>query len=238
MTKNIKIAVGLIYILCLSLILYGFFIFVDVTQLNNYSYIRDKTQFLIEIRDKNLFWFGSLFFLFSIIWILLLGFATPLAIVAGFLFGKVYGTVISVFGFTIGCTFLYIFANQYFKDLILEKLSKRISKFKETFNKNEFFYFMIFRFAGGGGTPFAIQNLLPVIFNMKVKNYFFSTFIGLFPMVFILCAIGSGIEKIIEENINPSFLIMIQNREILFPILGFFAILMFSFILRKIYFKK
>ena len=238
MTKNIKIAVGLVYILCLSLILYGFFIFVDVTQLNNYSYIRDKTQFLIEIRDKNLFWFGSLFFLFSIIWILLLGFATPLAIVAGFLFGKLYGTIISVFGFTLGCTFLYIFANQYFKDLILEKLSKRISKFKETFNKNEFFYFMIFRFAGGGGTPFAIQNLLPVLFNMKVKNYFFSTLIGLFPMVFILCAIGSGIEKIIEENINPSFLIMIQNREILFPILGFFAILIFSFILRKIYFKK
>ena len=238
MTKNIKIAVGLVYILCLSLILYGFFILVDVTQLNNYSYIRDKTQFLIEIRDKNLFWFGFLFFLFSIIWILLLGFATPLAIVAGFLFGKLYGTIISVFGFTLGCTLLYIFANQYFKDLILEKLSKRISKFKETFNKNEFFYFMIFRFAGGGGTPFAIQNLLPVLFNMKVKNYFFSTLIGLFPMVFILCAIGSGIEKIIEENINPSFLIMIQNREILFPILGFFAILMFSFILRKIYFKK
>ena len=238
MTKNIKIAVGLVYILCLSLILYGFFIFVDVTQLNNYSYIRDKTQFLIEIRDRNLFWFGFLFFLFSIIWILLLGFATPLAIVAGFLFGKLYGTIISVFGFTLGCTFLYIFANQYFKDLILEKLSKRISKFKETFNKNESFYFMIFRFAGGGGTPFAIQNLLPVLFNMKVKNYFFSTLIGLFPMVFILCAIGSGIEKIIEENINPSFLIMIQNREILFPIIGFFAILMFSFILRKIYFKK
>ena len=238
MTKNIKIAVGLVYILCLSLILYGFFIFIDVTQLNNYSYIRDKTQFLIEIRDKNLFWFSFLFFLFTIIWVLLLGFATPLAIVAGFLFGKLYGTIISVFGFTLGCTFLYIFANQYFKDLILEKLSKRISKFKETFNKNEFFYFMIFRFAGGGGTPFAIQNLLPVLFNMKVKNYFFSTLIGLFPMVFILCAIGSGIEKIIEENIDPGFLIMIQNREILFPILGFFAILMFSFILRKIYFKK
>ena len=238
MTKNIKIAVGLVYILCLSLILYGFFIFVDVTQLNNYSYIRDKTQFLIEIRDKNLFWFGSLFFLFTIIWILLLGFATPLAIVAGFLFGKLYGTIISVFGFTLGCTILYIFANQYFKDLILEKLSKRITKLKETFNKNEFFYFMIFRFAGGGGTPFAIQNLLPVLFNMKIKNYFFSTLIGLFPMVFILCAIGSGIEKIIEENINPSFLTMVQNREILFPILGFFAILIFSFILRKIYFKK
>tara|TARA_A100001011_G_scaffold228854_1_gene237001 strand:- start:195 stop:911 length:717 start_codon:yes stop_codon:yes gene_type:complete len=238
MSKNFKIAVGLIYILCLCLILYGFFIFVDITQLNNYSYIRDKTQFLIEIRDKNLFLFASLFFLFSITWILLLGFATPIALVAGFLFGKIYGTLISVLGFTIGCTILYIFASQYFKDLILEKLSKKISKFKEIFNKNEFFYFMIFRFAGGGGTPFAIQNLLPVLFNMKVKNYFFSTLIGLFPMIFILCAIGSGIEKIIENNIDPSFLAMIQNKEILFPILGFFTILIISFILRKIYFKK
>ena len=238
MTKNIKIAVGIIYILCLSLILYGFFIFIDVTQLNNYSYIRDKTQFLIEIRDKNVFWFATIFFLFSIIWILLLGFATPIALVAGFLFGKIYGTLISVFGFTIGCTILYIFANQYFRDIILEKLSKKISKFKEIFNKNEFFYFMIFRFAGGGGTPFAIQNLLPVFFNMKIKNYFFSTLIGLFPMVFILSAIGSGIEKIIENNVEPSFLTMIQNKDILFPILGFFTILIFSFILRKIYFKK
>tara|TARA_Y100000816_G_C25995862_1_gene520220 strand:- start:264 stop:980 length:717 start_codon:yes stop_codon:yes gene_type:complete len=238
MSKNIKIAVGFIYFLCLSLILYGFFIFVDVTQLNNYSYIRDKTQFLIEIRDQNLFWFTTLFFIFVVVWILLLGFATPIALIAGFLFGKIYGTLISVFGFTIGCTILYIFANQYFKNIILEKLSTKIFKFKEIFNKNEFFYFMIFRISGGAGTPFAIQNLLPVFFNMKIKNYFFATLIGLFPMVFIWCAIGSGIEKIIETNIEPSFLTMIQNKEILFPIIGFFAILVISFLLKKIYFKK
>ena len=238
MSKNIKIAVGFIYFLCLSLILYGFFIFVDVTQLNNYSYIRDKTQFLIEIRDQNLFWFTTLFFIFVVIWILLLGFATPIALIAGFLFGKIYGTLISVFGFTIGCTILYIFANQYFKNIILEKLSTKIFKFKEIFNKNEFFYFMIFRISGGAGTPFAIQNLLPVFFNMKIKNYFFATLIGLFPMIFIWCAIGSGIEKIIETNIEPSFLTMIQNKEILFPIIGFFAILVISFLLKKIYFKK
>ena len=238
MSKNIKIAVGLIYILCLSLILYGFFIFIDVTQLNDYVYIRDKTQFLIEIRDQNLLLFSTLFFLFSILWILLLGFATPISLIAGFLFGKFYGTLISVFGFTIGCSLLYILANQYFKDLILEKFSNKISKFKDMFNQNEFLYYMVFRFAGGGGTPFAIQNLLPVIFNMKLKNYFFSTLIGLFPMVFILCAIGEGIEKIIENNIDPSFFTMIQNKEILFPILGFFTILTISFLLRKIYFKK
>ena len=76
---------------------------------------------------------------------------------------------------------------------------------KKLFNKNEFYYFMIFRFAGGGGTPFAIQNLLPALFNMKVKKLFFSTLIGLFPMVFILSAMGSGIESIIQNNMDQVF---------------------------------
>ncbi len=238
MTKNVKIAIGLIYILCLGLILYGFFIFIDITQLNDYSYIRDKTQFLISIKDQNPLWFTIIFFLFTIIWILLLGFATPISLISGFIFGKYFGTLVSVLGFTIGCTLLYILANQYFKDLIREKFSSRIIKFKDLFNKNEFLYFMIFRFAGGGGTPFAIQNLLPALFNMKVKNYFFSTLIGLFPMVFILSAMGEGIEKIIQNNMDPSFLSMIQNKEIFFPMLGFFVILISSFLLKKIFFKK
>ena len=65
MTKNIKITVGLIYILCLGLILYGFFIFVDITQLNDYSYIRDKTQFLIELKIK--INFGLHFYFFCLL---------------------------------------------------------------------------------------------------------------------------------------------------------------------------
>ena len=124
MSKNIKIAVGFIYILCLGLLLYGFFNFADITQLNNYSYIRDKTQFLMAIKDQNQFWFTILFFLFCIIWILLLGFATPISLIAGFLFGKLYGTLISVFAFTIGCTLLYYSCKSIFQKLNYRKTFK------------------------------------------------------------------------------------------------------------------
>ena len=48
-------------------------------------------------------------------------------------------------------------------------------------------------------------------------------------MVFVLSAIGEGIENVIDNNIDPSFLTMIQNKEILFPIIGFFIILIISF---------
>ena len=54
-------------------------------------------------------------------------------------------------------------------------------------------------------------------------------------MVFILCAMGEGIEKIIENNIDPSFLSIIQNKEILFPMLGFFCNIIISFLLKKIF---
>ena len=238
MSKNIKIAVGLIYILCLGLILYGFFIFIDVTQLNDYVYIRDKTQFLIEIRDQNLLLFTTLFFLFSILWILLLGFASPISLIAGFLFGKFFGTLISVLGFTIGCTLLYILANQYFKDLIFEKLSGKISKFKDMFNKNEFLYFMIFRFAGGGGIPFGIQNVLPVIFDMKIKNYFFSTFIGLIPTIFIINSLGSGVESLIEDNETLTFYDVLFAPEIYLPISFFLLLIFLSLFLKNKFFKN
>ena len=92
MTKNIKIAIGLIYILCLSLILYGFFIFIDVTQLNDYVYIRDKTQFLIEIGSKFIVVYNLVFFIFNYMDITF-RFCTPISLIAGFLFGK-FGTVL------------------------------------------------------------------------------------------------------------------------------------------------
>ena len=76
---------------------------------------------------------------------------------------------------------------------------------KNLFNRNEFFYFLIFRMAGGGGIPFAIQNLLPVIFDMKVKNYIFATLLGLVPTTFISVALGSGIRKNNSKQYKSKF---------------------------------
>ena len=72
--------------------------------------------------------------------------------------------------------------------------------------------------------PFAIQNLLPVLFNMKVKNYFFSTLIGLFPMVFIFVQLDLELKKLLKIILIQVFFSMIQNKEIFLPIIGFFAI--------------
>ena len=176
MNKNLKIILGVIYLICLSLILFAFFNFVDVTQITDYSYIRDNTKILIDLKNQNITFFAIIFLIFCIVWILLLGFGSPIALISGFIFGKITGTLITVFGFTIGATLLYFLSQLYLKETILNYLPKKAIKLKNIFNKNEFFYFMVFGFTGGLGIPFGIQNVLPVLFDMKIKNYFFFYF--------------------------------------------------------------
>ena len=169
---------------------------------------------------------------FTIIWVLLLGFGSPIFLLGGFIFGKWIGTLIVTFSLTIGATILYVFASYFFKDLIIEKFLNKFHSLSEKFKKNEFVFFLIYRFVGG--IPFAIANILPVLFNVKLKNYFFGSFFGMLPTLFIGTTLGSGIEKIINENeIAPSFFDILTSKDIYYPILGFFIILIITLFVRK-----
>ena len=76
-----------------------------------------------------------MFFLFSIIWISLLGFGSPLLLISGILFGKWIGTLISVISISLGALLLYQIANYFFKDLIYKLLEKRFIKYINLFKK-------------------------------------------------------------------------------------------------------
>ena len=75
-------------------------------------------------KDSNLFLLSISFILFTIIWVLMLGFGSPIFLVGGFLFGKWFGTLIVTFSLTVGATILYIISNYMFKELIVYKFSK------------------------------------------------------------------------------------------------------------------
>ena len=49
------------------------------------------------------------------------GFGLPVALLAGFIFGKLLGTFILIIGMTIGATILYMLGNYFFKEVIKEK---------------------------------------------------------------------------------------------------------------------
>ena len=97
---------------------------------------------------------------------------------------------------------------------------------------------MSYRFIGGGGTPYAIQNIIPVLFDMPIKNYVIATFIGSAPAMFVTVALGDGIERLIDKNETLSIFKVISSPEIYLPLVGFFAVLVVALFVKKFYFKE
>jgi len=146
--------------------------------------------------------------------------------------------IVSVFSMSLGALALYSIASFFFNDIVKNILERKFQKYIRLFQKNEFYYFFIFRFTGGLGTPFFLQNLLPVLFNMKKINYFLSSFLGFVPGFFVFNTIGAGLNNYVEDAESFNFFELILTSEIYVPILMFIALMFLSLMVKKKYFKN
>ena len=235
---NLKLILGITYLVIISFGLYFLLSVVDIKNLMSYDFIKLNKDIILKYKNENFLFLTIIFFIFSIVWVLLLGFAMPLLIFSGFVFGKWWGILIVLTSTTIGATLLYMLVGFFFREAIKEKLAPKFSKLREFFIKNDILYFTSFRFIGGGGTPYAVQNVLPILFDMPLKNYIIATFIGSMPSMFVTVALGSGIEKVIDQNVELSISTVLFSPEIYIPIIAFFIILFIAFIIKKFYFKQ
>ena len=233
MSKNLKIFLGISYLLILFAFLYFIFKGIDLNRLNDFSYYKELQSDLDVYISSNVFINLFYFFIFAVIWVSLLGFGSPILIISGILFGQWLGTLISVISISIGALILYSIGSFFFKDLVKAVLEKKFEKYIRLFQKNEFYYFFIYRFIGGLGVPFGLQNLIPVLFNMKKFNYFLSTFLGLVPSLFIMNTIGAGLNSYIAQAETFSMINLLLSSEIYSPILMFIGLMVLSLIIKK-----
>ena len=235
-SKKLKISIGLIYLTIVSLFLIYFFNKFEIEEVRSYEFIKSNRDYFYNLRESNLLIISIIFLFITVIWVLLLGFGSPIALISGFIFGKWIGTFVATFGLSIGALTLYLFGNYFFKDLIKEKFLDKFSNLEEKFKKREFTFFLIYRFVGG--IPFQIANLLPVLFNVSAKNYLIGTFLGIIPQIFIMVSLGSGLEKIIDENEKmPTLSDMLFSQDIYYPILGFFVLFFTAIVVKKFFYK-
>jgi len=236
--KKIKIFIGLFYLVAICLFLYFFFSKFSLQDLTSYDFIRENRSYFFELKNSNLFLISITFLLLTILWVFpFLGFGSPVALLGGFIFGKWIGTLIVVLALSIGATFLYVFGNYFLKDLIREKFLNKFKSLEIKLKKSEFTFLLIYRFIGG--IPWQLSCLIPTLFNVKIKNFFFATLIGIIPQIFLAVSIGSGLEKIIDQNSEtPSITDIIFSADIYVPILAFFGLILITIILRKLFYKN
>ena len=236
-SKKIKIILGIFYLIVVSSFLYFFLSQFTISEITSYEFIKSNRDYFFELKKTNLFLLSLIFLICVIIWVLVAGFGSPVALLAGFVFGKWFGTFLLTIGLSIGATILYIFANYFFKEIIKEKFLSKFKNLEAKFKKSEFNYLLVYRFVGG--IPFAISNILPCIFNVKVNNFFWSTLIGIIPSIFLIVSIGSGLEKVIKENLEaPRILDLIYTPDIYIPMFAFVALIIITIIAKKIFYKK
>ena len=235
--KKIKLFIGLFYLIFLVSFLYFFFSKFSFQEITSYEFIRNNREYFYQLRESNFLILSLLFLIFTFFWVLAGGFGSPIGIFAGFIFGKWFGILILLFGMSLGATTLYIFANLFLKDLIKNKFLNKYRNLENKFKKAEFMYLLIYRFIGG--IPFAISNILPCIFNVRASNFFWATILGIAPQLFLICSIGSGLEKIIDNNLAaPTVLDIITSQEIYLPLLIFLFLIVLTLYLRKLFYKN
>ena len=237
MSKNFKLFLGFTYLLLLAVFLYFIFSNIQINRLNDFLYYKELQLSLENFISANFLINIIYFFIFAVAWVALLGFGSPILIFSGILFGKWIGTIISIISISIGALILYTIANFFFRDTVKKILDHKFKKYIQLFQKNEFYYFFLYRFIGGLGVPFFLQNILPVLFNMKKKNYFFSSLFGFVPAFFIFNTIGAGLNNYIEKSENFSFLKLVLLPEIYFPILMFIVLIIISLFIKKKFFS-
>jgi len=236
-SKKVKIILGLFYLIVVSSFLYFFLSKFTLEELTSYEFIKNNRDYFFGLKQTNLFLLYLVFLIFTIVWIVMGGFGLPIALLAGFIFGKWFGTFILIIGMTVGATIVYIISGYFFKEFIKEKFLNRFKNLEIKFKKSEFIYVLIYRFIGG--IPFVISNILPCIFNVKVNNFFWATLIGMTPQLFLVVSIGSGLEKIIKQNLEaPRIIDLLYSPDIYIPMIAFFALIIITIIARKIFYKK
>ena len=107
-SKKLKISIGLIYLTIVSLFLIYFFNKFELEEVSSYEFIKSNRDYFYNFKESNLLIISIIFLFLTVIWVLLLGFGSPIALISGFIFGKWIGTFIAAFGLSIGALTLYL----------------------------------------------------------------------------------------------------------------------------------
>ena len=143
-SKKVKITLGLFYLLVVSSFLYFFLSKFTFEELTSYEFIKNNRDYFFALKQTNLFLISLAFLISTIIWVIMAGFGLPVALLAGFIFGKWLGILVLMIGMTIGATILYMLGNYFFKEAIKEKFLNRFKDLEIKFKKSEFIYLLAF----------------------------------------------------------------------------------------------
>lgn len=160
----------------------------------SFEYIQQNRDHLLELNSRHPLLFPLAFIgIYTASTALSLPFGTVLAVVGGFLFGPYIGLFHVLIGATLGATILFIIAENTAGDALEKKAGKFYHKAEKRFKENATSYMLFMRLVPL--FPFAIVNILPALFNIPLRTYVWTTFIGIIPGTFAHTYFGQALSE-------------------------------------------
>lgn len=143
--------------------------------------------------------------------------ASLLTLLGGFLFGLVMGTFMVVSSATIGAMIIFLIAKSAVGESLRNRAGPFYNKVADNMNENAIQYMFFMRFVPV--VPFFIANVLPALFNIKLRDFLITTFFGIIPGTAVYVNIGQGLATIESAGdlVSPQILGA-------FTLLGVFAL--------------
>ena len=219
------------FLIIIIIFLFSFYFF----ELDNYftlKFLQENRLLVEEFVDSHpLHSFFTLFIIHVLLLVCFVPVSLGIFVTAGFLFHPLFAIFFSTLFAVIGGVINFFTIKKTF-NLRYNKKVNEIAKNLETgLKKNEFFYLILLRLIP---SPFVIQNAITVFFKISLKNFIFSTFLGILPWSIVYCTIGSGLHDLIETTDGLTFSDLI-NFKIISPILGLVCLIIISLIFKKHY---
>lgn len=224
MTETPRPGIGrhlpLIAILAVALV--GFFTLRDYL---TFDTLRDNRDWLLAVRDSH---YVLMVAGFIGIYVLIVAFSLPGAAVAsvtgGFLFGLWAGTAFNVFAATIGATAIFLAARAGLGQTLSAKMEASdgtLKKLREGLRENEISVLFLLRLVPA--VPFFVANLLPALVGVKLRNFLWTTALGIIPGGLVFTSIGVGLGEVFDRGESPD-LSLLWAPHVIGPILGLAAL--------------
>ncbi len=211
---NIKQILMIISILALVL---AFFIF-DGAEYFSLTYIKQQQLFLENYTMQHPIQITVVYFLlYVIITGLSLPGATILGLLAGALFGVVWGSILVSFASTLGATIAFLMARFLFYELVQTKFAHYLQAINQGIIKEGAFYLFSLRLVPL--FPFFVINLVMGVTPIKLWTYVWVSQIGMLAGTIVYVNAGTQLAKIESASglLSPELLIS-------FALLGLFPL--------------
>lgn len=137
-------------------------------------------------------------------------------LIAGFVFGWFFGTILVIFSYGIGSFLNFLLVRHFFKDA----LANRFNRFKSLIHGSGRYGLLInmtsLRLIAV--IPFWILNIVAALLNIKSSTFLISTLIGILPSTIIYVVIGDGVRDAFSSGraLTPE---LILNPKIWAPLI-------------------